>query len=582
MVVESSTQVEPKKEGHPFPAGDEYLVDASVLVPHPRNPRGPITPEQDTTKELMGKIARHGQLVACLARPYEDGKKGIRQDGKLELIFGHRRRIAHLALGIPVRVRVEDIDDDAEAEAIMLSGFHDQENPDPLLESEAINGLLERPGWNLASVAEAMGQDPQWVARRANLRNLSAKVRQEARRAESPLAGWPIDWLEELAKLTPQSQDAFLLQDRKNHIESAKDLARALGEFFHVLKLAPWGLEDANLHPKAGACAQCPKTSKSAPGLFDDGAQEVDLKDATCRDTLCWARKRDLHVIQEANRLREQHPKLLLLLDFGDQFAPCPPELAKGAQEHYHFQPCEKSKAGARMGFFVSGQRQGKTMWVLPREGGAVSRDDAPARKATKKPLGKPAKELSPRERLKESSEKIKGRRAALLCDLISQEISKMKPWGVSAETNSREAGILAASLALAYGANPPDLGGKPLKPEKRKERFSMKPQEASRDLWERIQPLLLRDIDRKTVGRANGHETLDETLESAEWLGGLLGLDIKALKGQVEKEIPEPAWWAKALRGNTREAKSPTGKKAPQHAKTHASESAEKEKDDK
>ena len=98
--------------------------------------------------ELMRSIEANGQQQPALVRP-------TKTKDFYEIVLGRRRHRACELLGDrEILCVVEDLDDD-HALALMLSEQATKEDPDPILEAEAVAALLARPGWTLKAAAWA-------------------------------------------------------------------------------------------------------------------------------------------------------------------------------------------------------------------------------------------------------------------------------------------------------------------------------------------------------------------------------------------------------------------------------------------
>lgn len=280
------------------PALERIPLDA--LHRHPRNPH---KPGGKALAALAESLRAQGQLEPLLVRPLEKGG--------FEILAGHRRVEALSMIGAEaadaiVRPSVSD----AEALAILLAANEQREDVDPFMEAIAVRELVDLEG-SVVATATRLGMSPRWVAGRLSLLSLSETW--SKRRLEDPWRSWTLGHWLQLARLSPDAQDALakdgagrtsvLLEDEALPVSTLEEI---VDERLRELRRAPFDLEARDLVRGCPPCSACPKTSQSVPGLFDDGAP-TDLKNAVCRDPYCWRRKAAATV---RNRIAEARTKV--------------------------------------------------------------------------------------------------------------------------------------------------------------------------------------------------------------------------------------------------------------------------------
>jgi len=484
-------------------------VAYSALEPHPENPRPPITAA--SVADLLPLIDRHGQTQPGLVRRLPGTLEAGRP--RFQIILGHRRAFTCSLLERPFRCVIEDLSDD-EAVAILISDAHAHEDPDPMLEAKAVASLLARPGWKLEDVAAQLGHDVKWVARRANLRKLAPKIQKLRASPSTKVHLWPLAWLEDVAALSREAQDA--IAESLTYVDSKPYLDRLLGEHTQLLSKAQWPLEDAQLLPKAGACTDCTKTSARTPGLFDEPeGDKGDLRRARCLDGICWRRKSDAHVGRELARAREQHGNVLVVRGAFDERAPYRevPESLKSEKilSYGEFQRMKKGDPKAVAALVFDGKEAGKTIFVKP-----VS--SRPAKRIGTDSAMRPPKTASGAEKLAASRERIESRREAAFVDLVAARIRELPV----------PAPEVVRSLVAAYGARAPDGTFRGPAPDERADvvrRTETSPEAWGHELWPRVVTDLSDTLKRVGPG------SLDLELRAARWLAEVLGLDRAALE---------------------------------------------------
>ena len=474
-------------------------LSPSVLTSHPQNPRPRLTEAE--VAELRASIEAHGQQQPCVVRPV--GENG---STTYQVVIGHRRAFVGKLLGRDVPCLVEDLDDD-EALALMLSDNRVRTDPDPFMEAKAVDALLSKEGHTLRSVADLLGKSPRWVAQRANLRTLTRKSREVLQKA-----GWPVFWLEDWARLSPEVQDAEV--EKVSWVRDPRQLHGIISRYLRTLGRAPWKLDDPTIHPKAGACSTCPKQSMATPGLFSDG-EEQDVRRATCRDALCWKAKADAHLASVLAGLRKDHPDLILVAaDVDARHLPALKD--QKVLDAWTVETSKKGAKGAVLAAKVTADGKVTKVWIQPPRA-----SQGPGK-------GKRAKtaDLNPKERLEASKARYAKRRTARVLELLREAIEDLSAPDLK----------VVMGLALSYRVQGAVDSGT-LKAKKT--RYALEGKEWAAEAWERVRkPVVegLRSFDDASVAKA---------IEEGKWLAGVLGIDLRAQEAKAKEEIPNARWWA-------------------------------------
>jgi ParB/RepB/Spo0J family partition protein len=254
------------------------MLDPNSLIPSPHNPR-----KHDALKrieELVESVTAKGVLQPVLARPVKGGK--------LQLVFGHRRREAAVRAkleSIPVMVR-EMTDDDAYEAAIVENA--DRQDVHPLDEADAFSELLSR-GYTIERISERLKKKVRYVRERLELVKLHPKAR-AALDEEKIHIGHALLLCRIPEKLQPDALEQFVNRYEKTtlSVEAAGELVRS--SYMLKLATAPFDRGDTALVPKAGACKDCPKRSGNQGELFAD-VKSPDV----CTDPVCYRSKLDAH-----------------------------------------------------------------------------------------------------------------------------------------------------------------------------------------------------------------------------------------------------------------------------------------------
>lgn len=516
------------------------MLRPHALHPHPKNPRKPEALTSKGVASLRRIIEQWGQKDPCLVRPIKAGPHA----GEHEVVLGHRRRLIAEAREVLVPCVVEDLDD-IQALAIMLSH---QESPvahDPFLESDAVADLLARPGWTVEFAANMLGKSVKWVAWRANLRNLTPRVRALYEQEKGGIGNWPVEFLEDLARCSAESQDELVASGVLPGVQSLRDLDRVLGDRFRELGKATWKLDDALLVPAAGSCASCPKQSCRQPGLFGDVALDPtspgELAKATCPDAPCWAKKAAAHALAEIRKAREKHPDAILVRSQGDAGGERLPAGVKSAMHSRDVIPATKKTRGAVPAVDVTGSSVGAIHYVVPK---------AHVKAAEKAAAEKKAKPVDHKARVAASRAEVADRRRAHVSEGAAVAIANLNdlvPPPV----------VVVSDFVAAFGATPPTivaaLGDGSLRAVKRLSR--LRPGDWAREVWPRT-----RDAFLDLVGHARhpgaGRSLIPAFLEEEKllrWACEALKVDVAALERKAIAAIPDEPWWTDGAPASTK-----------------------------
>lgn len=516
-----------------------------VLRPNPKNPRGAVAPGDPALLELVEAIRENGQSQPALVRPVHGLLDKVNGPAEFEIVIGHRRAKACELLGREIACLVAELTDD-QALAIMLSDNEVQAEVDPLKEADAIAALVDALG-SVAAVSKALGKSRSWVARRANLRNLSKKVRERLTRRGSkagqppgaPVWEWTLDMLERLAQLAPDAQDTFV--ERTHWVRLPDQLDSELAKSMQLLGLAPWKLEDETLVAAAGSCAKCPKTSARQPELFPDDADAAkpgSLAKARCLDAVCFQKKKDAHALIQIKAAQKEHPKALFVEGTGAYDGRAKPEGFKGkVLGSWEVQPAAKSDPKAVPAIVVSGDKVGEVKYVLPP--GAPREYKTPEQKKAEK-----TKNLPPEKRAAAERAALEERRRAHVVEAFKKVVEKLKapPADTIAELGAvyglDDVGdYLNPKYAKALGVADVDA------PEGVIRRKAYEKIAASDRAFEEAVWPIVRDRISGLYGQPS------ELYDEFAWLADekILDIDLAKLEAEAKKKIPDPAWLKKA-----------------------------------
>lgn len=136
------------------------------LVDHPDNPR----PVYSGLEELAQSLREHGQLVDLIARE--------REDGKFEILAGHRRkRAAEMAFVATLRVRIIECDD-AQAREVLGVDNEQRQNLDAVGKARWYKLMLEANGLSQRQLAEKIGVSQGDIANHVRILSLPGEWQQ--------------------------------------------------------------------------------------------------------------------------------------------------------------------------------------------------------------------------------------------------------------------------------------------------------------------------------------------------------------------------------------------------------------------
>lgn len=131
--------------------------------------------DQNKIKELAESIGEIGQLQAILVRP-----KGVR----FEIVFGHRRFLAHQRLGKSrILATVRELDD---VQVALMRATENIERVDisPIEEAAVYQDLCDNHKLSIDAIGKKMGKSPSIVKRRMDLLRMPVALQQAIHRKE--------------------------------------------------------------------------------------------------------------------------------------------------------------------------------------------------------------------------------------------------------------------------------------------------------------------------------------------------------------------------------------------------------------
>ena len=256
------------------------------------NPRGKITPE--SVADLAASIKSLGLIQPVVAM--------MDADGTATLIAGHRRVVAAKLAGldkVPCEVLV-GVDEETARRMTFIENLQ-RADVDPLLESELVGSLL-KSGMTHDEIAAETGRGRQWVARRANLVNLSPSWRKRAKGSEQIT----IDCLEHVAAYPMEIQEK-LKDTRGNYCYGGGNgvltWSNVKWEFLRETR----DLKDVLFDTEK--CRTCPMNTGCCHDLFDDEVSKDAL--GKCLDAKCYGEQTEQAVADAEAKAEKRGSKVV-------------------------------------------------------------------------------------------------------------------------------------------------------------------------------------------------------------------------------------------------------------------------------
>lgn len=257
------------------------MLPVAQIAESPTNPRKRF--DDTYIAELSESIKSHGLIQPITVRPHPVPGS----PWPYELVVGAcRLRAAELAGLEHVPGFWRELDDKQVLEIQVIENLQ-RRDVHEIEEAEGYDALMKHHGYRAEEIAEKIGKSRGYVYARLKLIALCQAARDEfyAGKLDAStallVARIPGETLQKRAvKEITNGYDGQPLSYRnaKNHIRH---------HFTISLKQATFALDDAELVPAAGSCADCPKRSGNAPEICAD-LDDVDV----CTDTACFDDKR--------------------------------------------------------------------------------------------------------------------------------------------------------------------------------------------------------------------------------------------------------------------------------------------------
>lgn len=456
-------------------------VPLEKIVPSRTNPRR-INTRSPKFLQLVESVRQNGVIFHGIARPHPN------EPDLVELWVGERRFRASQEAGRPTMPLVVIPMDDRTATKLMVIENKDRDDLTPTEEARGIQAMMD-VGCDAEAIAADLGVKKSYVLRRQRLLKLAPAWVEAFETEGSPYSVWKAAHLELIARFDEATQLRIKAQfDKYSYrlgVKTVADLEADLADFLMVLSKAPWDLNDETLVKKAGACATCPKRSDAIPELFET-VQGKKLH-ASCTDLPCWKKKDRAWLDRKLTLMRAQHEDLVTLSRDYD----------RGSADftEHSVSPAKAGQKGAVPALVVRGTDRGELVWV--------------------KPKADPEPEVARAPTVGQLRERLMWDRRRMMVQRLEADIGALKQPPKGLATAER---MLAAVLAVAM-----------LDDKKAVKVFATKGKQ-------------LVHLAFKSIQEAVTSNNFDEC--PIEVLVHLAGADLKAVKADAAKALPEPEAW--------------------------------------
>lgn len=380
------------------------MIQLDLIEPHPANRRvGGF--DQAKLEQLAESIKAVGvqqpAVVRKIERPVEqkDGSGALYQ-----LVAGERRwRASRLAGKESLPCIVRELDD---VTALKIQTIENLQRDDvhPLDEADGYSQLITGAGYTVETIASEVGKSASYIYQRMKLSALT----DEAKKLfvdNKITAGHAIL----IARLGPEQQREIVSEGLfERNWQTGEDEAisvRDLDDYIHneiMLDMSniTWKLDNADLVPEAGSCAECPKRTGYQPEVFADVCknEKSAKKKDYCTDRECFTRKQKRIVNIKREELKDED-----IIQAADSYFR---DLPKGAVSNYGWTECKKKDEGAKKVLIVAGNSPGRVTYGKLNTNESYSYQKSPEQKE---------KEKKERQALKAEEEKRSAKADAVL-----------------------------------------------------------------------------------------------------------------------------------------------------------------------
>lgn len=362
-----------KKNTNGNGSGSLQMIPLGSIELLPGNPRQSSDPKKFA--ELISSIKQSGVLQPILVRKI---KPEPSSKAKFQLIAGERRVRASEKLGlkeIPAQIKTMT---EAEALSARLVENLQREDIHPLDEAEGFLRFKEEMELDVRGIANRVGKDARYIARRLALTNLIAEAKEDFRKERLTL-GHAL----ELSRLAPEIQTEALAAcyesrhvppkhgeeyiDKPDKTRPAKPvqyLQNWLSQHVHLnLQKAPFKLDDQRLREDGLTCLNCPQRSGHDKLLF------ADIKSSdTCLNPLCFQSKLQklIQLTQAGLAEKQGKPAMIISCYYGTRTSE---EDVLGKDKYQLLQNKADRCEFAEQAVVIDGSDIGKAKWVCTEAG---------------------------------------------------------------------------------------------------------------------------------------------------------------------------------------------------------------------
>jgi ParB family transcriptional regulator, chromosome partitioning protein len=356
----------------PMAHGASQLISLIEIEPDPNNVRQKM--DKAKLQELTESIREKGVIQPILLCPHQgEADSPVRY----RIIAGERRYRAATAAGYTeIPAIIWEVKEGEELDLQLIENLQ-REDVHPLDEALGFERMKEGLQLDVKALAQRLGKDARYIARRLALTALIPAAWQDFRQERITL-GHAL----EICRLTPTIQtDALaqcyetkvvwdeeqranvMLPDKEKPVRHVRYLQEWITRNVYLnLTDAPFQLEDPNLHPDALTCLACPNRSGYNKMLFAD----IKEKD-TCLNPPCYQDKLRTFVQLQKNALETKsgQPVSYISAYYGGRYEA--QEVL--SRDEYHLLPKRADRCRfAEQAIYADGAEIGRVKWICREE----------------------------------------------------------------------------------------------------------------------------------------------------------------------------------------------------------------------
>lgn len=371
----------------PIAHGASQLIPLEQIEPDPKNVRQKM--DKAKLQELTESIKEKGVIQPILLRPHQvEGNSPVRY----RIIAGERRYRASQAAGLTeIPTIIWEVKEGEELDLQLIENLQ-REDVHPLDEALGFERMKEGLQLDIKALAQRLGKDARYIARRLALCELIPEARQDFRQEKITLghaleicrlaleiqADALAECYESKMVWDEEQQTNILVPDKEKPVRNVRYLQEWIVRNVHLnLTNAPFQLDDANLRSDGLTCLNCPQRSGYNKTLF------ADIKDKeTCLNPPCYQGKlRTFMQLQKAALEAKSHQSVVYIsTSYGGRYE----NEEVFSRDQYQLLPKRADRCRfAEPAICLDGKEIGHTKWICREEACKVHRSSTSVQPGT-------------------------------------------------------------------------------------------------------------------------------------------------------------------------------------------------------